>query len=1020
MNDIYSIEVKADIAKATVALNQLGNKIQETIDKVQHPVDLSADTTQAEQAVSDLTDKIQETVETAQKPLDISADTTQAEQAVSDLTDKLEETSETVEKPREVPIDTSKAQEAVDKLDDKLEEAGQEAQQTGEKGTKAFDSLGNSIRNIELTSLIQQVQMVDETLGQLATPAVDFEQSMADLSAITGSVGDELEDLKQAAREVGKASGLGASESANAFAILAGQIDVPIESLKVLQRETITLAQAGALPLEDAANAVAGTINQFGMEASEASRVVNVLAAGSRAGGAEVVDLSESFKVAGAAANAAGVSIEETAGALEVLAQNNTKGAEAGTAMRNMLVAMQTRLGIDISQTGFVGGLKIIQEELDKLQSPVERTTFLAKAFGRENMVAAQFLLSNADAVEEMTTAVTGTNSAMEQAEIRNDTWAHKMEVARAKIDDVLISMTSLSGSLLPIAGIIGEQVSKFSGLIPIVSSASKMLQGFSVKAVIATISQKGLNAALTANPIGAVVAAIAALVAAVVYAYNHFEGFRNSVQSMWSKLRELWSMLYERLKPAFDLIGKLVGGVIKIAFAWFAKQLEIVCTVIGAVADGIMDLIKWFDKLLEPIGRACRKLAEYLHLRDKAAEPPAQPAQIDETNQKRLQLYNINQEIEWRQRRVEAIKGEASALAETLKLNGEINKLTMERSKLENELNPKAPAPAAATPTIPDIPTLPTDTGSSGSAEQKKIYNLTTIEGIQNNISRLQERMQRASFDDAVALQQEIDTLQKKLATLQSSIKKAAEPLTKIKATGITTIQQYQASSLKQAEESGKETRGGRIIASPLGTKGWAKELDDFQKKVNKITLDHLKEEGEKWKNFVGGIQTGLGGIASTMSTIGNIVGGGAGAWLQWGASVVSAIAQALPKLLVLFNANVATATSGAAASQSSMPIVGPIMAVASIASILAAIASTPKATAFAQGGVISGPTYALVGEYAGASNNPEVIAPLDRLPALLGTDKQIQGSSEVSFKIRGRELIGILNKELKTTKLS
>ena len=1016
MNEIYSIEVKADIAKATVALNQLGNKIQETIDKVQHPVDLSADTTQAEQAVSDLTDKVQETVETAQKPLDISADTTQAEQAVSDLTDKIQETTETAQKPHDVPIDTSKAQEAVDKLDDRLEEAGQEAQQTGEKGTEAFDSIDNSIRNIELTSLIQQVQMVGETLGQLATPAVNFEQSMADLSAITGSVGEELEDLTQTAREVGKASGLGASESARAFAILAGQIDVPIDALKVLQRETITLAQAGALPLEDAANAVAGTINQFGMEASEASRVVNVLAAGSRAGGAEVVDLSESFKVAGAAANAAGVSIEETAGALEVLAQNNTKGAEAGTAMRNMLVAMQTRLGIDISQTGFAGGLKIIQEELDKMQSPVERTTFLAKAFGRENMVAAQFLLSNADAVEEMTTAVTGTNSAMEQAEIRNDTWAHKMEVARAKIDDVLISMSSLSGSLLPMAGIIGEQVSKFSGLIPLVSSASKMLQGFSIKTTVATVAQKGLNAVLRANPIGAVVTAISALVAGVVYAYNHFEGFRQSVQETWGKLQALWSMLYERLKPAFDLIGKIVGGALKIAFGWFAKQLEIVCTVIGAVADGIMDLIKWFDKLLAPIDKACRKLGEFLGLRDKAAEPPAQPS---ETAQKMIDITAINQQIDALRARQNAIVEEQGAVGglsnEYLKLGGEIQKLINKREALKGTTTAKAPAP-----TIPLAETLPTNTGGAGSAEQNKIYNLTTIEGIQNNISRLQERMQKASFDEAVALQTEIDALQKKLNTFQSLIKKAAEPLTKVKATGITTIQQYQVASLKEAEESGKETRGGRIIASPLGTKGWAKELDDFQKKVNKITLDHLKGEAEKWKNFVGGIQSGLGGIASTMSSIGNIVGGAAGSWLQWGASVVSAISQALPQLLALFNANVATATSGAAASQSSVPIVGPIMAVASIASILAAIASTPKATAFAQGGVISGPTYALVGEYAGASNNPEVIAPLDRLPALLGTDKQIQGSSEVSFKIRGRELIGILNKELKTTKLS
>lgn len=960
MNEIYSIEVKADIAKAVVVLNQLGAKIQETLEKAQEP--------------------------------------------------------------HKVPLDTSKAQESVNQLDDKLEEAGQEAQQTGEKGSQGFDAIDKSIRNIELTSLIQQVQMVGETFGQLAAPAVDFEQSIADLSAITGSVGDELEDLKQTAREVGKASGLGASESANAFAILAGQIDVPIESLKVLQRETITLAQAGALPLEDAANAVAGTINQFGMEASEASRVVNVLAAGSRAGGAEVVDLSESFKVVGAAANAAGISIEETAGAIEILAQNNTKGAEAGTAMRNMIVAMQTRLGIDISKTGFAGGLRIIQQELDKLQSPVQRTTFLAKAFGRENMVAAQFLLSNADAVEEMTTAVTGTNSAMEQAEIRNDTWSHKMEVARAKIDDVLISMTSLSGSLLPMAGIIGEQVSKFAGLVPIISAASKMLQGFSVKAVIATISQKGLNAALTANPIGAVVAAIAALVAAVVYAYNHFEGFRQSVQEMWGKLQALWSMLYERLKPAFDLIGKLVGGAIKIAFAWFAKQLEIVCTVIGAVADGIMDLIKWFDKLLAPIGRACRKLAEYIGLRDKAAEPPAQQGANASKEMWRFQLANLDKQIQETQAEMQRV----GILDKSYQaLQNKLANLNKQRRDLQLAHAGSTPtAPAATTPTIPDTPTIPTGSGGSGSgsgsAEQKKIYNLTTIEGIQNNISRLQERMQRASFADAVALQKEIDTLQKKLATLQSSIKKAAEPLTKIKATGITTIQQYQASSLKQAEESGKETRGGRIIASPLGTKGWAKELDNFQKKVNKITLDHLKNEAEKWKNFVGGIQSGLGGISSTMSSIGNIVGGAAGSWLQWGASVVSAISQALPQLLALFNANVATAASGAAASQSSVPIVGPIMAIASVASILAAIANPPKATAFAQGGVISGPTYALVGEYAGASNNPEVIAPLDRLPALLGTDKQIQGSSEVSFKIRGRELIGILNKELKTTKLS
>lgn len=956
---------------------------------------IEADIRQATQAVSDISADIQELSSKAQGPHKVPLDTSKAQEAVNQLDDKLEETSETAEKPREVPLDTSKAQEAVDKLDNKLEDAGQEAQQTGEKGSQAFDAIDKSIRNIELTSLIQQVQMVGETLGQLATPAVDFGQAMADLSAITGSVGEELADLTQTARDVGKASGLGASESARAFAILAGQIDVPIDALKVLQRETITLAQAGALPLEDAANAVAGTINQFGMEASEASRVVNVLAAGSRAGGAEVVDLSESFKVAGAAANAAGISIEETAGALEVLAQNNTKGAEAGTAMRNMLVAMQTRLGIDISQTGFAGGLRIIQEELDKMQSPVERTTYLAKAFGRENMVAAQFLLSNADAVEEMTTAVTGTNSAMEQAEIRNDTWAHKMEVARAKIDDVLISMSSLSGSLLPMAGIIGEQVSKFAGLIPIISSASKMLQGFSVKAVIATVAQNGLNAALTANPIGAVVTAISALVAGVVYAYNHFEGFRNSVQSMWSKLQALWSMLYERLKPAFDLIGKIVGGVLKVAFGLFSKQLEIVCTVIGAVADGIMDLIKWFDKLLAPIDRVCRKLGEYLGLRDKAAEPPAQQGANASQEAWRFQLANLDKQIQETQAEMQRV-GILDKSYQALQ-----NKLAnLNKQRRDLQLAHASSTPTAPTPTIPTTPTLPTDTGGAGSAEQKKIYNLTTIEGLQNNISRLQERIQRASLDEAVTMQRKINEYQKLLKELQSTISVGAS----VDPSSMGQKISGKAPSLKAVQ--GFDIKGV--------TEGAADQL-------YKATKRALERTAKLWTSFAKGVQSNLQGISSIMGTLGNIVSGNASSWLQWGANVLSAIAGVLPQLLALFTGNISVAASEAAKSQSGIPIIGPIAAVSAVASVVGALLSLPKPTAFAEGGIVSGPTYALVGEYPGATNNPEVIAPLDKLRSLIqepSRDNNMGG--EVTFRIEGRHLVGILNKESRLHRLS
>ena len=106
---------------------------------------------------------------------------------------------------------------------------------------------------------------------------------------------------------------------------------------------------------------------------------------------------------------------------------------------------------------------------------------------------------------------------------------------------------------------------------------------------------------------------------------------------------------------------------------------------------------------------------------------------------------------------------------------------------------------------------------------------------------------------------------------------------------------------------------------------------------------------------------------------------------------------------------ANTAKAGSGAASSVASIPYVGPVLAIAAMASVIAALASLPK---FADGGIVYGPTLGLMGEYGGASSNPEVIAPLSRLRALLGADGPAQ-RTEVEFRIKGRELVGLLNKQ-------
>ncbi len=396
-----------------------------------------------------------------------------------------------------------------------------------------------------------------QSLEKITEPGAAFEQSMADLSAITGIVGKDLELLGKTAKATGRSSGLGAVQATEAYKILASQIDVSkigLTGLQELQKKTITLSQASGLAMGDAAQALSGTINQFGMQASEAQRVINVLAAGSKYGAAEIPELAQSFKVVGAAAKSAGLTVEDTAGAIEVLSKNNMKGAEAGTALRNILLKMQTGLGVDFNSTS-------MSEALEALKPKLNDVNFLTKTFGIQNTVAAQFLIQNADMVAEMTTRVTDTNVPTEQAAIRTGTWQHKMKLFGAAVNNAKIWVFEHTKSLmsyLPVIAQVGQAtmalgpafcaakeavnwlriaenrqmiVSKLSAAWKYIAGGAAIAYGSIVgvltgKITLVTVATALWNAVLAINPIVWVVAGIAALVAGVVLAWKKFEGF--------------------------------------------------------------------------------------------------------------------------------------------------------------------------------------------------------------------------------------------------------------------------------------------------------------------------------------------------------------------------------------------------------------------------------------------------------------------------------------------------------------
>ena len=450
-----------------------------------------------------------------------------------------------------------------------------------DKSASAFGNLQNKIRSISLTSVIEQVEKVSTAIASISRPGIGFEQSMADLSSITGIVGDELQDLGKVARQAGKDSGLGAQQAAQAFALLASQIQVDkigMEGLKVLQQNTITLSHAAGMSMNDAAIALAGTINQFGLQATEANRVINILAAGSKYGAAEIVDLSQSFKVVGAAASAAGLTVEDTAGAIEVLSKNNLKGAEAGTALRNIMLKMQTTLVVDFRKNSF-------SDALDALKPKLTDATYLSKVFGMENIAAAQFLIKNSDAVAEMTEQVTNTNVAQEQAAIRTDTVQQMMARCQARIDDLKIGFFELTGPAGGYATIIAQQAVTVAQLLPLlglfgkgiqfITSASKLQALWAGTVSAATTAWTGvqwlLNASLWACPITWIVAGIAGLIAIVMICVTKVEGWGKQWDSVVNFMKLTGKLFVETIKYEFStMVNGIMIGLDYIKLGWY------------------------------------------------------------------------------------------------------------------------------------------------------------------------------------------------------------------------------------------------------------------------------------------------------------------------------------------------------------------------------------------------------------------------------------------------------------------
>lgn len=169
--------------------------------------------------------------------------------------------------------------------------------------------------------------------------ASDFDAAMTMISARTGLVGDDLQEIADYAQQMGADTVFSSQQAADAFLELLSSGSSTEEAIAQLP-DVLDLAAAGALDLGRAADLVTDIMAIYGLEADNASAVTDALARAAASSSADVNQLGDGFTGVGGKAAQMGLDIDETAAILAIFAENGIKGAEAGTQLRSMLTNM--------------------------------------------------------------------------------------------------------------------------------------------------------------------------------------------------------------------------------------------------------------------------------------------------------------------------------------------------------------------------------------------------------------------------------------------------------------------------------------------------------------------------------------------------------------------------------------------------------------------------------------------------------------------------------------------------------
>lgn len=264
----------------------------------------------------------------------------------------------------------------------KLKSLTEEQKNFGSVGAQQIALVGEKLKNVgdKIEGTGKKMLPLTGAITGLGAMAVkttaDFDASMSNVSAISGATGNDLQALRDKAREMGAQTKFSASEAADAMSYMAMAGWKTKDMLGGISG-VMNLAAASGSDLATTSDIVTDALTAFGKTAEDAGRLSDVMAAASSNANTNVELMGETFKYAASTAGSLGYSMEDTSIAIGLMANAGIKGSQAGTSLKNILVnmakptdQMQTAMNVlGLSLQDNEGNMKSLKEVMDDMRA---------------------------------------------------------------------------------------------------------------------------------------------------------------------------------------------------------------------------------------------------------------------------------------------------------------------------------------------------------------------------------------------------------------------------------------------------------------------------------------------------------------------------------------------------------------------------------------------------------------------------------------------------------------------------